>query len=153
MVVPHSYLVALLMTVLTMICWGSWANVVKLVKNWRFELLYYDYALGILLTAALAGFTLGSMGSYGRPFLKDLMAAGATNIAFGFIGGRCLQHLEYPGRRRNGSRRAWSGLSDWCWPCPGGRSDLELLCQPPRQSHAHIHRCGIGRRRHCARRY
>ena len=52
MVVPHSYLVALLMTVLTMACWGSWANVVKLVKNWRFELLYFDYALGILLTSS-----------------------------------------------------------------------------------------------------
>ena len=87
MVVPHSYLVALLMTVLTMTCWGSWANVVKLVKNWRFELLYFDYALGILLTAALAGFTLGSMGSDGRPFVQDLMAAGATNIAFGFFAG------------------------------------------------------------------
>ena len=47
MVVPQSYIVALLMTILTMLCWGSWANVVKMVKGWRFELLYFDYALGI----------------------------------------------------------------------------------------------------------
>ena len=87
MVVPHSYSVALLMTILTMTCWGSWANVVKLVKNWRFELLYYDYALGILLTSLAAGLTLGSMGSYGRPFWADLAAAGGRNIAFGFLGG------------------------------------------------------------------
>ncbi len=87
MVVPHSYLVALLMTMLTMTCWGSWANVVKLVKNWRFELLYYDYALGILLTSVVAGLTLGSMGSYGRPFLDDLASADARNIAFGLLGG------------------------------------------------------------------
>ena len=87
MVVPHSYLVALFMTILTMACWGSWANVVKLVKNWRFELLYFDYALGILLTSILAGFTLGSMGGYGRPFLDDLMSASGRAILFGFLGG------------------------------------------------------------------
>jgi len=87
MVVPHSYVVALLMTILTMTCWGSWANVVKMVRNWRFELLYFDYALGILLTSIVAGLTLGSMGSDGRPFLSDLAAAGGRNIAFGFLGG------------------------------------------------------------------
>jgi glucose uptake protein len=43
--------------------------------------------LGILLTSIIAGLTLGSMGSYGRPFLTDLVAAGGANIAFGFLGG------------------------------------------------------------------
>ena len=95
MVIPHSYLIALLMTILTMICWGSWANVVKLVGEWRFELLYYDYALGILLTSIIAGSTLGSMGSYGRPFWVDLAAAGGWNIAFGFLGGvvYCISNI------------------------------------------------------------
>ncbi len=87
MVIPHSYVAALLMTVLTMMCWGSWANVVKIVGEWRFELLYYDYALGILITSMVAGLTLGSMGSYGQPFWADLMASGSSNIAFGFLGG------------------------------------------------------------------
>jgi glucose uptake protein len=86
-VIPHSYIAALLMTVLTMMCWGSWANVVKIVGEWRFELLYYDYALGILITSIVAGLTLGSMGSYGQPFWADFMAAGSSNIAFGFLGG------------------------------------------------------------------
>ncbi len=87
MVIPHSYIAALLMTFLTMMCWGSWANVVKIVGEWRFELLYYDYALGILITSILAGLTLGSMGSYGQPFLADLSAAGTSNILYGFLGG------------------------------------------------------------------
>jgi glucose uptake protein len=87
MVVPHSYVIALLMTILTMTCWGSWANVVKMVKGWRFELLYFDYALGILLTSAVAGLTFGSMGSYGRPFFADFAACGWRNVAFGFAGG------------------------------------------------------------------
>src|SRR6185437_5482633 len=86
-VIPHSYVAALLMTLLTMMCWGSWANVVKIVGEWRFELLYYDYALGILITSIFAGLTLGSMGSYGKPFLADLNDAGGANIAFGFMGG------------------------------------------------------------------
>jgi glucose uptake protein len=75
------------MTIVTMLCWGSWANVVKLAKNWRFELLYFDYAFGVLLGAIIAGLTLGSMGSYGLPFFEDLAAAGTRNIAFGFLGG------------------------------------------------------------------
>lgn len=87
MIVPQSYLVALLMAVLTMLCWGSWANVVKMVPGWRFELLYFDYALGILLASILAGLTLGSMGSYGLPFFEDLAQAGWRNMAFGFAGG------------------------------------------------------------------
>lgn len=95
MVIPHSYLIALLMTILTMICWGSWANVIKLVGSWRFELLYYDYALGILLTSIAAGLTLGSMGSFGRPFGQDLSAAGGPNLAFGFLGGvvYCISNI------------------------------------------------------------
>ena len=87
MIVPQSYVVALLMAVLTMLCWGSWANVVKMVKGWRFELLYFDYALGILLASAVAGVTLGSMGSYGLPFFEDLTTAGGRNMAYGFLGG------------------------------------------------------------------
>jgi glucose uptake protein len=87
MLIPHSYILALSMTILTMLCWGSWANVIKLTKNWRFELLYYDYALGILLAAVAAGLTFGSMGADGRPFLSDLAAGGGRNIAFGFLGG------------------------------------------------------------------
>ena len=87
MIVPQSYIVALLMVILTMLCWGSWANVVKMVKGWRFELLYFDYALGILLASAAAGVTFGSMGSYGLPFFQDLASAGGRNMAFGFLGG------------------------------------------------------------------
>jgi glucose uptake protein len=75
------------MTVLTMLCWGSWANVVKLVKEWRFELLYFDYALGILLISLVAGVTLGSMGTDGQPFWADLAQASGRSLAFGFLGG------------------------------------------------------------------
>ena len=87
MTLPHTYGLVLMLTILTMICWGSWANVLKLAKGWRFELLYYDYSIGVALGAALAGLTFGTWGSDGLRFLDDLAHAGNTNILCGFAGG------------------------------------------------------------------
>ena len=47
MFVPSTFAVALLMTILSTICWGSFANTFKGTRNYRFELYYWDYALGI----------------------------------------------------------------------------------------------------------
>ena len=87
MTLPHTYGLVLMLTILTMICWGSWANVLKIAKGWRFELLYYDYSIGVALGAALAGLTFGTWGSDGLRFLDDLAHAGTTNILCGFAGG------------------------------------------------------------------
>ena len=95
MTVPHAYFTALLLTVLTMLCWGSWANVVKIVGNWRFELLYFDYAFGILLASVVAGLTFGSMGGDGLAFLDDLATAGRWNMLYGFAGGVIFNLSNY----------------------------------------------------------
>ena len=87
MTLPHSYGLALALTILTMLCWGSWANVLKIAKGWRFELLYYDYSIGVALGAALAGLTFGTWGSDGLRFADDLAHAGAVNLLCGFAGG------------------------------------------------------------------
>ena len=87
MTLPHTYAMALILTVLTMTCWGSWANVLKLAKGWRFELLYYDYSIGVALGAALAGLTFGTWGADGIHFADDLARAGSVNILCGFAGG------------------------------------------------------------------
>ena len=87
MTLPHAYLTALMLTVLTMICWGSWTNVLKFAKGWRFELLYYDYSIGVALAAAIAGLTYGSWGSDGLGFIADLRHAGNANILSAFAGG------------------------------------------------------------------
>ena len=87
MTLPHSYGLVLMLTILTMICWGSWANVLKLAKGWRFELLYWDYCIGVALGAAVAGLTFGTWGSDGLQFLDDLSHAGTNNILCGFLGG------------------------------------------------------------------
>ena len=41
MLLPQTYGAALALIVLTMFCWGSWANTFKLAGKWRFELFYY----------------------------------------------------------------------------------------------------------------
>lgn len=77
MFVLNSYGVAVAFCVVTMFCWGSWANTQKAAgSNWRFELFYWDYVFGVVLLTLLAAFTLGSTGaSAGRPFLADLRQA------------------------------------------------------------------------------
>ena len=70
MFIVESYTLAVVFCVITMLCWGSWANTQKLVQGkWRFELFYWDYVIGIFIFSLLAAFTLGSFGAEGRPFL------------------------------------------------------------------------------------
>lgn len=88
MFIVQSYGVAVLFCVITMLCWGSWANTQKLAgKTWRFELFYWDYVIGILLFSLVSAFTLGSVGDLGRGFLDDLSQASASNIGRALLGG------------------------------------------------------------------
>ena len=88
MFILESYSLAVLFCVITMLCWGSWANTQKLAeKTWRFELFYWDYTIGVLLAALLFAFTLGSMGEHGRSFLPDVAQATGENIMSAMVGG------------------------------------------------------------------
>jgi glucose uptake protein len=88
MFVLQSYPWAVLFCVITMFCWGSWANTQKLAKKgWRFELFYWDYAIGVLLLTIILGLTLGSHGTAGRPFLEDLAQASHFSKHSALLGG------------------------------------------------------------------
>jgi glucose uptake protein len=87
MTLPSTYVAALLLTILTMLCWGSWANTLKLSGKWRFELFYFDYAFGVLLASVIAAYTFGTFGYDGFLFMDDLMRAGKRNMVLGFAGG------------------------------------------------------------------
>lgn len=84
----NSYFLAVIFCIVTMICWGSWGNTQKLVsKNWRYELFYWDYVLGMLIFSLILGFTMGSFGDSGRPFIEDLSQASLTSIGWVVLGG------------------------------------------------------------------
>jgi glucose uptake protein len=86
--VVESYPIAVSMCFVTMLCWGSWANTQKLAsKEWRFQLFYWDYAIGVLVLSLVFSFTLGSFGSGGRPFLADLGQASGSAIWSALLGG------------------------------------------------------------------
>jgi len=88
MFVPTVYSVALCMIILSMICWGSWANTQKLCKGWRFELFYWDYVWGILLITLILGFTLGSTDAAGPDsFVHNLQAADGRHYLLALLGG------------------------------------------------------------------
>ncbi len=88
MVIIQSYPLAVVMCVVTMLCWGSWANTQKLAsKEWKFQLFYWDYCIGVVLLSLIAALTMGSMGSTGRGFLADLKQATVIALGFAFLGG------------------------------------------------------------------
>jgi len=93
MYIVESYSVAVILTVITMLCWGSWANTQKLAaKTWRFELFYWDYVLGILLFSLILGFSLGSTGSIGIGFVENLKQGQWSSI-FGALAGGVIFNL------------------------------------------------------------
>lgn len=88
MFIIENYSTAIVFCIITMLCWGSWANTQKLAAGtWRFELFYWDYVFGILLLSLIFAFTLGSNGSGGRSFLEDISQADSSNIFSAVIGG------------------------------------------------------------------
>ncbi len=88
MFIPASYSFAVILCVITMFCWGSWANTQKLAsKSWPFPLFYWDYSLGIILCTLIFGFTLGSSGIEGRSFIADLMQADLRSFGSALLGG------------------------------------------------------------------
>jgi glucose uptake protein len=88
MVIVESYPLAVVMCFVTMLCWGSWANTQKLAsKEWRFQLFYWDYAIGVLLLSLVLAFTMGSMGTAGRGFLADVGQAENSAIWSALLGG------------------------------------------------------------------
>jgi len=87
MFTPHDANLALIMMITSAICWGSWANTFKGVRNYRFELFYWDYAVGIFLTSLIFAFTMGSSGNDSSSFLNNVHAADASNIGWASLAG------------------------------------------------------------------
>ncbi len=87
MFTPPNLTVALLMMITSAICWGSWANTYKGVKNYRFELFYWDYAIGIFLISLILAFTMGSTAHDASSFVNNVQSADGKNIISTMVGG------------------------------------------------------------------
>jgi glucose uptake protein len=87
MVLPTTYLAALLLLIGSMLCWGSWANTQKMAGKWRFELFYYDYSVGVVICAVIAAFTLGQWLPKELTFSDNLLIAAKRQIVWAFAAG------------------------------------------------------------------
>ncbi len=84
---PETYGIALLFMIGSMMCWGSWANTMKLTPGWPFQLFYWDYVIGIIVGSLVWGFTLGSAGGGSLSFVSNIRSADSTHILFAILGG------------------------------------------------------------------
>lgn len=88
MVVIQAYPIAVAMCFVTMLCWGSWSNTQKLAsKEWKFQLYYWDYAIGVLLVSLVLALTIGSIGTSGRGFFADLAQVSRKAIGYALLSG------------------------------------------------------------------
>ena len=88
MFIVSNYVLAVIFCVITMVCWGSWANTQKMAsKTWSFPLFYWDYTIGVVLLSFIFGITLGSSGESGQPFFPNLIEASSTAIFYALLGG------------------------------------------------------------------
>jgi glucose uptake protein len=87
MFIPQDFSIALLMIIISAVCWGSWANTFKFTRNYPFGLFYWDYALGVFAISVFLAFTLGSLNDGATSFLHNMVSADPENIASALIGG------------------------------------------------------------------
>jgi glucose uptake protein len=87
LVTPTTWLSVVCVLFLSFLCLGSWANTYKKAgPHWRFELYSFDFALGALVFAIVAAFTLGTFGA-DLGFLDRMLVAGRTNQVLAVFGG------------------------------------------------------------------
>src|ERR1700712_1710451 len=87
MYLPQSYEIALLFMICSMLCWGSWANTMKLCPGYRFQLFYWDYVIGLFGGILVLGLTLGNSGPIGKHFVQDVFTAPKGSIILAICGG------------------------------------------------------------------
>src|SRR5580698_8333361 len=84
---PDAYAAALVFMIGSMLCWGSWANTMKLTPGWPFQLFYWDYVIGIIVASLVWGLTLGSVGGGPLSFLNNIHEADSGHIIYALLGG------------------------------------------------------------------
>jgi len=91
MILPPSYAITLALIIFGMLCWGSWASIYRAAgtatTKMRFELFYFDFAIGTVIAALICAFTFGSFGFDGFTFMDDLLHAAKKQDLWGLVAG------------------------------------------------------------------
>ncbi len=135
MILPDSYQAALFLMILSMLCWGSWANTLKMCPGFRFQLFYWDYALGLAAAAVLVGPHCGIP----RPLRPHILYRSAERPAWPHplrVRRRSrLQHCKPAlGRRHRRRRPPWPSLSASVWHSSLARFQAIFSAPPPTPS-------------------
>ncbi len=80
---PQLYAAALFLMFVSMFCWGSWANTMKLTVGWPFQAFYWDYVVGICIGSIAWGVLLGG----GSNFFIRLAQSDSGHIWMAVAGG------------------------------------------------------------------
>ena len=83
----ETYAICLLLLLLSMLCWGSWANTLKMCPGYRFQLFYWDYVGGLILASVAWGVTFGTFGSSGLSFARDIARTDGHHMLLAACGG------------------------------------------------------------------
>ena len=84
---PQVYWISLLFMLASMLCWGSWANTMKLTPGYRFQLFYWDYVIGVIFGSFCWGLTLGNWGGGSSSFVANISHADTHHILLAVSGG------------------------------------------------------------------
>lgn len=87
MILAQNHFQAILLLVLSALCWALWPGLHKMTHKWRYELFCMDLAIGVGIAIAIYAFTVGSLGFDGFSFMDDLMHAGKRQWLFAFAAG------------------------------------------------------------------
>lgn len=88
MIIVHSYPIAVALCILTMFCWGSWANTLKMEpRSYGFGLFYWDQAIGYFVLPLILGLTFGMFGHEGRTLFEDLAQGSTSAYLWALLGG------------------------------------------------------------------
>ena len=82
MTLPTTYVAGVLLLIFSMVCWGSWANTLKLAGRWRFELYSYDLSVGVAVCVAIVAFTFGSLNSNELTFQENFLIVSYRKMVY-----------------------------------------------------------------------
>lgn len=86
--IVENYTWAVSLCTLSMLCWGSWANMQQAVKkDWSFSLFYWDFPIGLVLLSLLVGLTLGGGGQTADGFWQTLRQASTASLCQALLSG------------------------------------------------------------------